>query len=108
MWRFLALVLVGCNSLLGIHELTPDATTVDADPCTGVCECRIDTDCTAEYTVCLDQITSRTCVCSAGYTMGSAGCAWTGVVADPGLDDPTKGTVKSVVTIAPAQTAGGM
>lgn len=88
MWRVTAatLMLAGCNALFGIHDIEPDAAQ---DPCTatGLCECKLDTDCSGAHTVCLDQVTSRTCVCAAGYTMGATGCTWTGVIDDPGFSE---------------------
>jgi hypothetical protein len=85
MWRPTAatLLLAGCNALFGIHDIEPDATR---DPCTGVCECRVDADCPGAHAVCFDQVTSRTCTCAAGYTAGAGGCGWTGVVDDPGFN----------------------
>lgn len=74
MWRVLVVVVVfaGCG---------------DGDgPCAGGCECTADTDCAAPHTGCVDHVTSRTCDCVAGYAMGAGGCAWSGVVDDPGFD----------------------
>jgi len=82
MRRFVLLLgLVGCGS---VEKLAADAS-VDADPCTGTCECKVDTDCTGMHTVCDDQVTTRTCACAAGYTSNAGACEWTGVVNDPGF-----------------------
>src|ERR1043166_3152327 len=88
MRRYLATLLLsaGCNTLFGIHELVPDTST---DPCTGPCECKADEDCAGSHTACLDQGTSRTCVCAAGYTNSAGACAWSGVVDDPGFNQPS-------------------
>src|SRR5262245_59736182 len=108
MWRLLptALLLAGCNTLFGIHEIEPDA--VD-DPCVDVCECKVDANCSGAHTVCLDQVTSRTCTCAAGYTMGATGCGWTGVVDDPGfIHTPGHWRTTGTATLQPGaiQTAG--
>src|SRR5882672_6716484 len=79
-WFATTLLLAGCNAVFGIHELEP------GDPCTGVCECKVDADCGAPHTACIDQVTSRTCGCLAGYAMGPSGCTWIGVVNDPNFD----------------------
>ncbi len=88
----LMLLLAGCS---GSHG-------TDGDLCVGVCECRVDADCTGAHTVCFDQVTSRTCTCAAGYTMGVSGCAWTGVVDDPGFDhSPDAWLVGGPATLQP-------
>ncbi|MGE5181149.1 MAG: hypothetical protein ACM31C_03760 [Acidobacteriota bacterium] len=106
MWRSfvgLALVVVigGCNAILGIHDLAPDAGAggPDADPCTGTCECKLDTDC-GTHQVCVDMVTSRTCQCAAGYTKDTTGaCAWSGVVANPGFTTTQAWTLVGTTTI---------
>lgn len=81
--RWLFLTFLG---LLGCGEVLPPPVT---DPCTEVCECKVDTDC-GTHEACDDQITSRTCTCAAGYTENLSGaCAWSGVVADPGFQSTT-------------------
>src|SRR5512133_1703371 len=85
MRRFTWVILVGLTACGSVEKLNADAS-VDADPCTGTCECKVDTDCAGVHTVCDDQVTSRTCACAAGYTTGLSGaCEWTGVVKDPGF-----------------------
>jgi len=77
--------VLGCGEVV---KTNPDAATEppDADLCTGVCECRVDTDCSAVHTGCNDQGTSRTCECVAGYTKNLGGdCEFSGIVADPGF-----------------------
>jgi len=83
-WVLLICGLLGCGEVV---KSNPDAAvTPDADPCTGVCECRVDTDCSAVHTGCNDQGTSRTCECVAGYTKNLAGaCEFSGIVVDPGF-----------------------
>ena len=100
----LAFALVACGEV----TKRPDAIEVDADPCTGTCECRVDTDCPGDNTVCDDQTTSRTCECSAGYTRGTSGaCEWTGVVRDPGFGAATVWTA-GAATIDPNLTDTGI
>src|SRR5689334_5765975 len=102
MWRLLAptLLLAGCNALFGIHDIEPDATQ---DPCTGVCECRVDGDCPGAHAVCFDQVTSRTCTCAAGYTAGADGCTWTGVIVDPGFNQtPSPWMASTMAMLDPA------
>src|SRR5262245_39627549 len=106
MWRLVAttLLFAGCNALFGIHEIVPDAKT---DPCTDVCECKIDGDCSGMHTVCNDQVTSRTCGCAAGYIKGDTGCSWSGVVEDPGFSG-AMGTwaTSGMATLDPAAVVG--
>lgn len=92
LWSIIiALAVCGCGEVL---KLQPDAGGGDDagddannDPCTGVCECRVDADCAAPHTGCDDQVTSRTCACVAGYEKSLEGaCEFTGVVADPGFE----------------------
>jgi hypothetical protein len=63
--------LPGCNQLLGIED--PPAL-----------ECRTDDDC-GSHAFCSDEVALRACECAAGYAPGPGGCAWVGVVADPGF-----------------------
>ncbi len=93
-WVFLICAVLGCGEVV---KGNPDAADVpDADPCTGVCECRVDTDCSAVHTGCDDQGTSRSCSCVAGYTKNLSGvCEFSGIVKDPGFQ------------AASAWTAGG-
>lgn len=82
-WLVLVCLVFGCGDVVKGNS---DAATLDADPCTGVCECRVDTECTAAHTGCDDQITSRTCECVAGYTKNLSGaCEFSGIVEDPGF-----------------------
>jgi len=84
-WMVLLCAVLGCGEVV---KTNPDAATEppDADLCTGVCECRVDTDCSAVHTGCNDQGTSRTCECVAGYTKNLGGdCEFSGIVADPGF-----------------------
>ena len=92
------------------HVLPQDTPPVDADPCTGVCECRLDTDCAGDHTACDDEVTSRTCGCAAGYTTGVSGtCEWSGVVADPGFQAATTwSTGSDGATIDPNLNDPGM
>ncbi len=96
-----ACLLVWCTSVFGCGEvakLEVDAS-VDADPCTGVCECRIDDEC-GTHQVCDDQGTSRTCGCASGYQKNLGGvCEWSGVVADPGFQAPAMWTLDPDATI---------
>jgi hypothetical protein len=109
MWRLLAptLLLAGCNALFGIHDIEPDASQ---DPCTGVCECRVDSDCSGAHAVCFDQVTSRTCTCAAGYTAGDTDCTWTGVIVDPGFNQmPSPWMASTMAMLDPtAVQTGGM
>lgn len=83
--RQLALILLSISPwLFACGEVLPPE-----DPCTGVCECRVDDDC-GSHEVCDDQVTSRTCGCAFGYTADPSGaCLWSGVVADPGFQSST-------------------
>ncbi|HUJ60129.1 MAG TPA: hypothetical protein VLX92_16600 [Kofleriaceae bacterium] len=94
--------LAACNSLLGIHQLAPDAAQ-SGDPCTGVCECKVDGDCGA-HMYCDDEVTSRTCTCVAGYASQSTGCVWSGVIADPGFMTSTSWTLGAGTSITPTAT----
>lgn len=93
-YSWLLLFVVSCGEVIKIE---PDAAVlVDADPCTGTCECRVDADCTDAHNVCVDEVTSRTCQCAFGYTEGvSGGCAWTGVVTDPGFQSASQWTLQA-------------
>src|SRR5262245_28994572 len=72
------LVVAGCT-FAPLPELPGDV-----DPCNGTCECRVDSDCPQVYTICNDQVTTRTCECGAGYLAGLGGvCEWAGAVMDP-------------------------
>src|SRR5580692_5797212 len=110
MWRIcaVAMLLVGCDALFGIHELPTDASRDtylgDADLCVAPCECVVDSDCAGSgaHYVCVNDITSRTCDCAAGYTAGSDGtCAWTGVVGNPGFTTATAWTLVGSATFDP-------
>lgn len=85
----------------------PDA----ADPCTatGICECRVDDDCTAAHTACDDQGTSRACSCVAGYTRSAGGaCEWSGLISDPGFASATMWTIDGAATIDNSLNQTGM
>ncbi|MBX3161367.1 MAG: hypothetical protein KF773_35725 [Deltaproteobacteria bacterium] len=102
----LFLLIGACGEVL----VTPDAKDlVDADPCTGTCECRVDTDCSDGHAVCDDQGTSRTCTCAFGYAPGVGGaCEWNGVVADPGFQATTRWTAGDNVTVDANLNVAGM
>jgi hypothetical protein len=85
--------LAACNQLLGI-----DDPPTGGDVCRGACQCRVDDDC-GSHEFCNDQVTSRTCECAAGYARGDAGCAWKGVVADPGFQDPSSWAPRDMATV---------
>lgn len=95
-------LLVACGEV----RSNPDA---DADPCTGTCECRVDTDCAGAHTACDDQVTNRVCACAAGYlkNAGSA-CAWSGVIQDPGFSSTTMWTIDGAATIDGNLNQAGM
>jgi hypothetical protein len=100
--RWLSLMFLG---LLACGEVLPPP---DTDPCTDVCECKVDTDCGA-HEVCDDQVTSRTCTCAAGYTENLSGaCAWSGVVADPGFQSPTAWKADATAAVDVNLNAAGM
>jgi hypothetical protein len=85
--------------LVACGEVTPISPDAPGDPCTGTCECRVDTDCDA-HEVCDDQVTSRVCTCAAGYTKNATGaCEWSGVVKDPGFSSTTMWTIDGAATI---------
>lgn len=99
--------LVACGHVV---PLSPDAGP-DADPCTatGICECRVDTDCADPHATCDDQETSRACSCSAGYVKGTSGaCEWSGVLKDPGFASTTAWTVDGMATIDNSVNQAGM
>jgi hypothetical protein len=97
--------LVACGEVVpGL----PDAP-LDADPCTGTCECRVDTDCTGAHAVCDDQTASRTCACAAGYTRSGGGvCEWSGVVGDPGFASTTTWMIDGAATVDNSLNQAGM
>src|SRR5688572_6663056 len=106
MWR-VVILLAGCNNLLGIHEIGVDAGDGSGARCSEGCACAVDEDCADPYSVCLDEVVKSACVCSAGYTQGASGCAWSGVVADPAYTDPKHWTMTTNATLngtAPMQT----
>ena len=99
------MLLVACGQVVPGN---PDAP-IDADPCTGVCECRVDTDCTAAHTACDDQGASRTCACVAGYGKNAGGaCEWSGVIKDPGFASTTMWTIDGAATIDNSLNQAGM
>jgi hypothetical protein len=101
-------LLLGCNALLGIHDLSPDASSDDASTtCSGGCACAIDTDCAA-HMYCDVEATSSACLCVAGYTETSGACTWTGVVTNPGFTMTTGWMLGSDTTIDPTYTATGL
>ncbi len=101
------LVLLSLSACGEVEKLAADAG-VD-DPCTGTCECRIDTDCAGTHTVCDDQITNRTCECAAGYIAGVGGaCEWSGVVEDPGFQSTARWTLGTGVAIDQNLNVAGM
>ena len=89
----IAALAAGCgDDGAGATDARPADASVDADPCaTLACECDTDADCTAAHEHCAtgDQ-GLRTCECVAGYADGGAGCAWAGVVQDPGFQDAAR------------------
>jgi hypothetical protein len=96
--------LVACGHVI---PPTPDA----ADPCTatGICECRLDTDCAGVHTACDDQGTSRACSCVAGYAKNAGGaCEWSGVVKDPGFASTTMWTIDGAAVIDNSVNQTGM
>ena len=104
--RFLVLaLLVGC----GGSDAAVDALPPDADPCTGTCECKVDADCAGDFSVCIDDVTNRTCGCSAGYTKGASGCAWTGgIVRDPSFQSAGAWTTPTGTLVDGAFNETGM
>ena len=101
-------MLLGCNALLGIHDLSPDAASTDASSsCSDGCACAIDTDCAA-HMYCDVEATSSACLCVAGYSETSGACTWTGVVTDPGFMTATTWMVGSATTIDATYSATGL
>ncbi len=111
MYRWLIL-MVACGSP---HSAIVDAppvdgsdaavdATIDADPCAGgTCACATDNAC-GVHAYCNFTHPGSACACVAGYTDAGAGCAWTGVVADPGFVDPTAWTAARGAVVTPATT----
>jgi hypothetical protein len=99
---FGAILLVGCNSILGIHDLPPDQTSPDGPPaaCSEGCACGSDADCGSHMYCDTSEVVSTTCSCVAGYT-DQGGCMWTGVVTDPGFMTTTAWTLGSGMSISP-------
>jgi hypothetical protein len=97
----LPLLLVACG------RVGFDATGDAVLPCTDICECTVDDDCTAPHRYCDVHGSSRTCDCVAGYADTGGACTWVGVVADPGFQQPTAWTLTGG-TIDPALSEGGM
>lgn len=95
----------GCNALLGIHEHpASEDGGVDAvvDPCIGVCECKVDSDCAGAHAICDDEGVSRTCGCAAGYAQASPGtCTFIGIVQDPTFTDPSKWIAEQGAVVDP-------
>jgi hypothetical protein len=102
-WSLVLLVL-----LVSCGEVVPVSPDAPGDPCTGTCECRVDTDCAA-HAVCDDQVTSRVCTCAAGYTRSAGGaCEWSGVIRDPGFSSATMWTIDGAATIDGNLNQAGM
>jgi hypothetical protein len=94
--------------LVACGEVVPVSPDAPGDPCTGTCECRVDTDCTA-HAVCDDQVTSRVCTCAAGYARDAGGaCAWSGVIKDPGFSSATMWTIDGAAAIDGNLNQAGM
>ena len=100
-------LLLGCNQILGNHDLPSPAATPDAPAGCGDCTCVVDTDCGA-HMYCDVEPTSSVCSCVAGYGQGADGCAWTGVTVNPGFEATTGWTLGSDTTIDPAYAVTGM
>ena len=65
-------------------------------PCTtAICQCDTDTDCSAPHMYCSAHEGEHTCDCVAGY--GGSPCAWTGVVTDPPIQNPSAWTTTGVI-----------
>lgn len=86
----LALVLAGCNSLFGIHDLP----AADAPIAPDAPQCALDTDCPI-YEYC----DGGTCACVAGYSAVGSACAWSRLIADPGFMTTTAWTTGPLTTI---------
>lgn len=96
--------VVACGEVV---PTAPDA----ADPCTatGICECKVDSDCTTAHTACDDQGTSRACSCVSGFVKNAGGaCEWSGVVKDPGFASTTTWMIDGAATIDNALSQAGM
>ncbi len=101
-------LLLGCNSILGIHDLPPESSDAPLGTCSNGCACAVDTDCAA-HMYCDVEPTSSACACVAGYSSATAEtCTWTGVITDPGFMTTTAWMLGSGTTIDPTYTATGM
>ena len=104
MWK------TGCLVLLFAACGSVEALPSDSHPVYGDGECRLDTDCAGEHTVCADNGTQRACTCAAGFTTDpvSQACAWSGVVTDPGFADPSAWALTGGQAIDPTAMESGM
>lgn len=82
-----AVVVVGCGGPgMPAGEIDAPAAIRDAAPDAPPAACGSDGDCAGAHAVCDDALTPHACGCACGYAPdGAGGCAWAGVVADPGL-----------------------
>lgn len=106
--RLIGLWAIAACGRLGFDDRTVgDAGDSGLPPCTtNVCECNVDTDCSAAHTACTAAAGSHTCDCAAGYTSVAGACTWSGVVADPGFQSTSVWTTSA--TIDPALVQAGM
>ena len=107
MTRYLLCLFVG---LAGCGDVVGRTTDAAPDPCPGaVCECTAATeamDC-GLHEVCNESGGNRQCECAAGYAAsGDSACAFTGLPADPGFQDPTKWTAVGMGPVVNATAPG--
>ncbi len=91
-----AALLTACGSVAPADEDAGPSGDGNSDS-----GCQVDDDCGA-HEVCEP---SGACACGSGYTLSDNGCQWSGVIADPGFQDPTAWTVEGSIAVRP-ESAG--